>query len=267
MQQRTPGLEYFVAHSKGQLNILTNAHGAANYQLMTAPVAAPGMQNWQSLVPERANVAVQDLEVYASKAVLYERHHGQPAVSVLDLQIASMNAPTGAQQQQQQQQHDSSNGGVTDRESSAEVQCQQQCQQLNLRKQQQHQQQQQQQLTDEEQQHQQPACAQLKPINIPSWATSVEPGANPDYHTSTVRLHAASPVHPRHVFDYHLDTGQLQLLGVDSVAGHDPDQCVCRVQHATSADGTQVRMPLLSQSTLSSSLCLGLVCHHHARHC
>ncbi|KAL0053370.1 hypothetical protein WJX82_004848 [Trebouxia sp. C0006] len=86
---------------------------------------------------------------------------------------------------------------------------------------------------------------QLTTLSFPSWALSIQPGANPDHHTRTVRLHVASPVHPQHVYDYHLDTGQLQLLGAEQLHGHDPEQYVCQVQYVKAADGTQVPLTVL----------------------
>ena len=80
----------------------------------------------------------------------------------------------------------------------------------------------------------------LTTVNLPDWAMSVEPGGNPDYHSGTVRLHLSSPVHPQHVYDCHLDTGRLELLGVQQVGSHDPKDYVCVTQQAMSQDGTQV---------------------------
>ena len=259
VQSRIPGLEYFVAHSKGQLFILTNAHGAVDYQVMTASLHAPDLPHWQTLVPERPGVAVEDLEVYACHAVLYERHHGRPAVSVLSLQPHASEASAPQQPlasrldfarvapgvsdavpaPAQMHQHQASSAVATLNEASPMIQSeplqdQQQQQQDGL--QQRPSLQQQAMLTG----HQQPPHPLPLSVSFPPWALSIQPGANPDYHTRTVRLHAASPVHPQHVYDYHLDTGQLQLLGAEQVLGHDPERYVCHVQYATSPDGTQV---------------------------
>ena len=256
VQSRIPGLEYFVAHCKGQLFILTNAHGAVDYQLMTASLHAPDLPHWQPLVPERPGVAVEDLEVYACHAVLYERHHGRPAVSVLSLQPQPSEA-SASQQPPPSRPAPAHDSPVVSDAVPAPAQMQQHqassavaplCQALPKiqSKPLQHQQQQQQQQLPPLQQHALHTGHQQKPyplpvsVSCPPWALSIQPGANPDFHTRTVRLHAASPVHPQHVYDYHLDTGQLQLLGAEQVPGHDPERYVCQVQYATSPDGTQV---------------------------
>ena len=266
VQPRTAGLEYFVSHSQGQLYILTNANGAANYQLMTAPLHTPCSIHWRSLVPERPSTAVEDLEVYASRAVLYERHQGRPAVSVLNL-LGQASKVAESEQQAADVFQDSPAAWTSEQQQTAHVlvqvhnplpTLQHQQHELEEEKQQQQQQQQQQRLQHEEnqqavlqQQQQQPGATtaehaqpaqqpQLTTLSFPSWALSIQPGANLDYHTRTVRLHVASPVHPQHVYDYHLDTGQLQLLGAEQLHRHDPEQYVCQVQHVTAADGTQV---------------------------
>ena len=38
---------------------------------------------WQPLVPEREGVAIEDVDVFQGAVVLYERHEGRPAVTVL----------------------------------------------------------------------------------------------------------------------------------------------------------------------------------------
>ena len=252
IQQRLPGLEYFVAHSKGQLFILTNAHGAANYQVMTALLQTPSLPFWRPLIPERPHVAVQDLEVFASHAVLYERHHGRPAVSVLNLKPHSHGAQ--GSQPQAATRPDQEAGSQLVNSASISPQAEMQQHQTNrsspdlLNGSQQSActhnhvppSNDEQQLLQKPPQHQQAPGWQLTTVPIPPWALSVEPGANPDYTTHNVRLHMASPVHPQHVYDYHLGSGQLLLLGIETVPGHDSEQYVCQVQYATSADGTQV---------------------------
>ena len=269
VQPRTAGLEYFVSHSQGQLYILTNANGAANYQLMTAPLHTTCSAHWKPLVPERPGTAIEDLEVYASHAVLYERQHGHSAVSVLNL-LAQASKAAESQQQAAGMFQGSPAAWTSKQQQNAHVVVKAhntlptpQCQQHELEREQQLQQPQQKQkqlqqkLQHEEtqqallqqeqqqQQQQQPGAKpaeqpQLTTLSFPSWALSIQPGANPDHHTRTVRFHVASPVHPQHVYDYHLDTGQLQLLGAERLRGHDPGQYVCQVQYVTAADGTQV---------------------------
>ncbi|KAL3150348.1 hypothetical protein ABBQ32_000191 [Trebouxia sp. C0010 RCD-2024] len=112
------------------------------------------------------------------------------------------------------------------------------------------QQQQQQQHSSQDTQPVQSGGAHLQTIPMPPWVMSVEAGANLDYHSSTVRLKMASPVRPQHVFDYHLDTGQLQQLAVEHIEGHDPEDYMCHVLYASSHDGTQVPMTIVHKRGL-----------------
>ena len=325
VQRRIAGLEYFISHHEGQLIILTNAHGAVNYQLMTTPVHQPSLSNWRPLVPEREGVALRDLEVFATHAVLHESHSMKPGVSLLSLpacpetvsllpqkQVAPPiyarsqscaddqqdlheNLQQAGQAETQLLEHDTQllQSQQTSREQQSDsLPCEQraaQQQQNNhpeldlyqgnkqqMTQQHQHQQHQHQQHHPEpdlhqhiglgnkqrmtqqhsqqqqQQQQQQQCCPQgdqqllqsvpahLQTIAIPPWVMSIEAGANLDHHSTTVRLKMASPVHPQHVYDYHLDSGQLQLLAVATVGGHDPEEYVCQVHYASSHDGAQV---------------------------
>src|SRR5699024_7030255 len=50
--ERTAGREYSVEDAGGEtFIILTNADGAEDFKLMQAPIATPGYENWQTLVP------------------------------------------------------------------------------------------------------------------------------------------------------------------------------------------------------------------------
>ena len=95
VQARTAGLQYFVAHHQGSLLLLTNLGSTQEYQLMTAPVCSPGMTNWQTAVPHRRGVAITDMDVFATHAVLYERHHGRPAISLFSLPLQHSIHPPG----------------------------------------------------------------------------------------------------------------------------------------------------------------------------
>lgn len=288
VQSRIAGLEYFISHHEGQLIILTNAHGAVNYQLMTTPVHQPSLSHWRTVVPEREGVALRDLEVFATHAVLYESHGMKPAVSLLSLAACSQTAnlspqrqvdpphyagsPACADDQQgcradqqagqagtQLHEHGTpmSHAQQTDHQRQSDrMPCEQRSarQQLQTHPEPDVQQQtgvdNKQQITQQYLQgRRQQQCevddlqsvpGHLQTIPIPPWVTSIEAGANLDHHSTTVRLKMASPVHPQHVYDYHLDSGQLQLLAVAAVEGHDPEEYICQVHYASSRDDTQV---------------------------
>jgi protease II len=74
VQPRRPGLQYFVEHHSGRLYILRHAAGAADAALLAAPAAGPHAEaDWEEVVPQRAGVALDDLDVFESALVLHER--------------------------------------------------------------------------------------------------------------------------------------------------------------------------------------------------
>jgi len=82
VQKRQPKLEYEVSHRNGQLLILTNADGAEDFKIVTAPVSSPGRENWQDLVPHRAGCLILGLQVFAEFWVRVERSDGLPRLVV-----------------------------------------------------------------------------------------------------------------------------------------------------------------------------------------
>lgn len=402
VQPRLAGLQYFTAHHQGSLLLLTNHGKDEDYQVMTAPVTTPGMTNWQMAVPQRPGITITDMNVFATHAVLYERHQGRPAVSLLrlpldhsqdglqvtadmqDVSSTGQNAshsPTeghldcsslqvsGSSRYDQQQRsshaaacasqdlcqivisckaateadqlgHRHSQVGAKQdlgfkqtgsnqpgsyhlhacaaftnvqhlhqshrqrllpqqdkhpiERSPAHIQKQPGCAPLN------HQRGQQQcvrqhsllhtpscmppcctqkvsalpqpaapiltssgqlQQTFHMMQHQQNYASDthaqqsrrgVTTLMLPDWAMSIEPGGNPDHHSGTVRLHLSSPTHPQHVYDCHLDTGKLELLEVQQVAGHSPEDYVCEMRQALSQDGTQVLTPITCKQAVKA---------------
>ena len=57
VEPRTPLLIYGVEHRGDRLFIRTNADGAEDFKIVTAPLATPGRANWRDLVPHRRQQA------------------------------------------------------------------------------------------------------------------------------------------------------------------------------------------------------------------
>ena len=74
--RRQPGLRYFVRDWGDQLVILTNADGADDFKLVTAPASAPGRANWRDLVPYKEGRRILDVVALAGHLVRYEREDG-----------------------------------------------------------------------------------------------------------------------------------------------------------------------------------------------
>ncbi len=72
---RERGHEYYANHFGDYFYILSNDH-AKNFRLMRTPVAQPGRDNWQEVIPHRADVLLEDFEFFRDFMVLTERKDG-----------------------------------------------------------------------------------------------------------------------------------------------------------------------------------------------
>ncbi len=84
---RQTGERYHVEHHPSlggvdTLVILTNADGAEDFKIMTAPLAAPGRESWRELVAHRPGTLVLDVGVLSDWLVRFERHEGLPRIIV-----------------------------------------------------------------------------------------------------------------------------------------------------------------------------------------
>ena len=82
---RLPDREYDVETRGDTLYILTNADGAEDFKIATAPADAPAAANWTDLVPHRPGVLILDILVVANHLVRLERVEGLPRIVVRDL--------------------------------------------------------------------------------------------------------------------------------------------------------------------------------------
>lgn len=84
---RTVGLRYDVEHhpdlgGADTLILLTNADGAEDFKLVTAPTAAPQKENWRDLVPHRAGRMILSHTAYRHFLVRLEREDGLPRITL-----------------------------------------------------------------------------------------------------------------------------------------------------------------------------------------
>ncbi len=82
---RETGVEYAVEERAGALLIVTNADGAEDYKLVTAPLASPARAAWRDLVVPGAGVLLEDLLVARGFLVRAEREQGLPRLVVTAL--------------------------------------------------------------------------------------------------------------------------------------------------------------------------------------
>jgi oligopeptidase B len=82
---RESGVQYSLADRGDELFILTNADGAIDFKMVTAPLASPAHANWRDLIPHRAGVYILDHDLYSGHLVRLERANALPAIVIRDL--------------------------------------------------------------------------------------------------------------------------------------------------------------------------------------
>ena len=82
---RETGVQYSLADRGDEVFILTNADGAIDFKVVTAPLASPERAQWRDLIPHRAGVYVMDVELFSGHMVRLERANALPAIIIRDL--------------------------------------------------------------------------------------------------------------------------------------------------------------------------------------
>ena len=82
---RETGVEYAVEERANTLIIMTNADGAEDYKLVTAPLASPERANWRDLVVPKTGVLLEDFLVAHGFLVRAEREQALPRLVIAEL--------------------------------------------------------------------------------------------------------------------------------------------------------------------------------------
>jgi oligopeptidase B len=85
LEPRKQDVEYYPEHDGDFFYIRVNDTGR-NFRLVKAPVSDPGKKNWQEVLPNRADVMLDDTDFFKSYYVLYEHEKGLPQIRVCGLQ-------------------------------------------------------------------------------------------------------------------------------------------------------------------------------------
>eukprot|EP00887_Chlorella_sp_A99_P000935 scaffold5.g935.t1 len=239
-EEREPGLEYFVESSEGQLYLLSNTGSARGEVPAGGPLGRP---HWVQVLPEREGIAIEDMDLFQDALVLYARRWGRPAVTVLPLRgglplgSAAPAAPAGPEVAEREAVPepaaapankpgaaatgagcDAAAGGQAAQGSGAAA-----------------------------------VPLLLLELPLPDWAFWVQPGANADYASPTLRLTLSSPIHPDTATDWDLATAlplpepavgseQQPRMAAAVAAGRQLGDYVCEQLWAPAADG--VRVPI-----------------------
>ena len=98
VQPREPLLIYSVEHRGTDLFILTNADGAEDFKIVTAPVSDPGRGRWADLVPHRAGTMIRHLHLLAAHLVRLEVENARPRIIVRELATGAEHAVAFAEE-------------------------------------------------------------------------------------------------------------------------------------------------------------------------
>ncbi len=86
VEPRAPQLRYSVEHRGDRLFIRTNADGAEDFKIVSAPLAAPGRAHWRDEVAHRRGCIISAFTLYPDHLVRLQREEGLPAIVVRSLQ-------------------------------------------------------------------------------------------------------------------------------------------------------------------------------------
>ena len=78
---RRDGVEYFAAHQDGHFYIATN-EDAQNFKLMKASVSNLDRDQWQEIIPHRADVMFEWIDTFKDHLVVYERRDGLKQIRI-----------------------------------------------------------------------------------------------------------------------------------------------------------------------------------------
>nr|CAI78819.1 hypothetical protein [uncultured Latescibacterota bacterium] len=81
---RVQDREYTLGHHGDRFYMLVNDTGR-NFRLVSFPLDKPAERNWTEILPHRADVMLEDLDVFADFYVVYERENGLPLFRITDI--------------------------------------------------------------------------------------------------------------------------------------------------------------------------------------
>ena len=81
LQPRVPHLEYAADHFGEFFYIRTN-HQAQNFKLVKAPISSPSLNFWEDVIGHRANVLLEDFDLFSDFLVTQERTNGLTQIQI-----------------------------------------------------------------------------------------------------------------------------------------------------------------------------------------
>jgi oligopeptidase B len=81
-QERIRGLEYSISHFENHFYIVTNKDEATNFKLMKTHEDHTGIENWVEVIPHRAEVLLEDIDIFSDFLVISERCNGLSQIRI-----------------------------------------------------------------------------------------------------------------------------------------------------------------------------------------
>lgn len=82
-QKRKRGLEYGIFHYGDHFYIRTNKDKATNFRLMKTPESNTSLEHWIDVIPHRADVLLEDIEIFRQYLVVEERANGLNRIRIM----------------------------------------------------------------------------------------------------------------------------------------------------------------------------------------
>ena len=82
VEPRTEGLEYSLEHQHERFLVLTNADGAADFQLMEAPTGTPSRAHWRTVMPHAPGRMLLDVDALGDWTILTVREEALPRIEL-----------------------------------------------------------------------------------------------------------------------------------------------------------------------------------------
>lgn len=83
-QERERELEYSIAHYDDSFYMITNKDGAKNYKLQKTSETKTEKEHWVDVLPHRADVLLEDIEIFSNYLVVNERENGLNKIRVIN---------------------------------------------------------------------------------------------------------------------------------------------------------------------------------------
>ncbi len=82
VEARTEGLEYSVEHQDNVFLIVTNADGAEDFKIVSAPIENPSKNSWQDVVTHQPGRMILSCDVYRDWMIWMERENALPKIKI-----------------------------------------------------------------------------------------------------------------------------------------------------------------------------------------